>query len=295
MLGGAALSYVIPQALDPAWTAFLDRAAQPLLAGPMARLAAKMARALPPGVGRDFRREAGEHWRMRLEDAWGRARGVRRLGWRPQVRIAGLERLDAALARGRGAVLWCTRTASSTAIKQAFYYAGRPLVHLSRAQHGSPTETRLGLGVAAPLYCRAENPYLRERIVIPLDGATGYMRTLQRRLRENSCISIFGEHAGRQNVVCRVLTARLTFAIGAPSLAWSEEAALLTVNVRREGPFAYCVDIGEEIPVDRSVPRKAFAEHAIRSFAQRLETAVLAKPSDWQGWSYYEFPDRRET
>ena len=289
LLGGAALSFAIPQPLDARFTTALSRALQALRPGSVRSVAERMQRSLGAEASFDAERAAQAFERMRLEDSWGRARGMRRSGWRPDVRIEGVDRLERALSRGRGAILWGMRFASATAMKQAFHRAGHPLVHLSRAQHGSPTETRLGVGLAAPLYCRAENPYLRERVVIPLDGSPRYLQTLKRRLSENACLSIFGEHAGRQNVSSRILNTRLELAIGAPSLAWSEQAALLTVSAHREAPFVYRVEIGEEIPVDRSIPRKDFARQAAAEFARRLEERIVRYPWDWQGWTYHEF------
>ena len=289
LAGGALASYLVPPSIDAATAAFLVRMRQRWLPGSLRRVSEKMRRALPVECLADPDEAARAFWLMRLEDTWGRARGVRRLNWRPQVRIEGMDRLETALSRGSGAILWGLRFGSATAMKQAFHQAGRPLIHLSRAEHGSPTNTRLGIGVAAPLYCRAETPYLRERVVIPLDGLPRYLQHLRRRLRENHCLSIFGEHTGRQNVVRRVLTADLEFAVGAPSLAWSEGSALLTVSVHREGPFRYRVQIGEEIPVDRSVPRKLFAETAVTELARRLEELIRRYPSDWQGWAYRDF------
>ena len=290
LVGGTALSYAVPQSMDATWAALLDRASRTLFPGNVRRLSARMGRALGVESSFDFDAAARAFWLMRLEDSWGRARGLRRLGWRPRVRIEGLDRLEAALGRGHGAILWGMRFASATAIKQAFYYADRPLVHLSRAQHGSPTGTRLGLGCAAPLYRRAEDPYLRERVMIPVEGSPRYLQTLQRRLGENACVSIFGEHAGRQNVAQQVLTTSLELATGAPSLAWSEGAALLTVSAHREAPFSYRIEVDEEIPVDRSLTRKSFAERAVEEFARRLEARIRRHPSDWQGWVYHEFP-----
>jgi lauroyl/myristoyl acyltransferase len=249
-----------------------------------------MRRALPPESVVDPDAAARVFWLMRLEDSWGRARGVRPFRWNPRLRMEGFERIEAALARGRGAIVWGMRCASATAIKQAFHQAGKPLVHLSRAQHGSPTPSRLGLSVAAPLYCRAENPYLRERVVIPLEGPPRYLQTIRQRLRENACVSIFGEHAGRQNITRPVLSTHLDFALGAPSLAWSEGAALFTVSAHREGPFSYRIEVDEEIPVEASKPRKAFAEQAVAEFARRLEEKIVRYPSDWQGWAYHDLP-----
>ena len=294
LVGGAAVSLPWPQRWDPALVTLLERPTWRLRPGLVSGIADKMRRALPPDPAFDPDRTARDFLRMFLEDAWGRSRGLRRHGWRPQVRIEGMERLDAALQRGRGAILWSLRFASATAIKQAFYHAGRPLVHLSRAEHGSATMTKAGVGVVAPLYCRAENPYLAERVVIPLNRSPRYLKTLRERLGDNAVVSIFAEHTGRQNVSARVLTADLEFAVGAPSLAWTEDAALLTVSAHREGPFQYRVEIGEEIPVDRAQPRKDFASGAVAVLARRLETLIVRSPADWQGWMLRDFPEMRQ-
>ncbi len=223
---------------------------------------------------------------MRCEDTWGRPAGMRRFGWRPTVELSGLEHLRAALERRRGAILWCIRFASATALKQGLYYAGHAPVHLSHAQHGSQSKTTLGVQVVAPLYCRAENPYLAERVVIPLDGSLAYLKRLRHKIRSNACVSIFGEHDGRSAVEANVLGMSRKFAVGAPSLAWSEGAALLLAYPLRTGPFRYKLAIEPEIPVDGEIERKRFASQAVSHFAARLEQLIIENPADWQGWSY---------
>jgi lauroyl/myristoyl acyltransferase len=252
-----------------------------------------MERVLPAEACAGPAQLAEEYVLMRLEDMWGRVRGVRRFGWRPRVEIEGLERVRRALDRGYGVILWGMRFASATVIKQGFYQAGLPLVHLSREQHGSPSLTRLGVGFVGPLYCRAENSYLAERVQIPLDGSLGYLKHLRERLRANACVSIFGEHEGRQGAEVEVLGARWRFALGAPSLAWMEGAELLTVYPLRTGPFQYRVVVDEPIAVDRSAPRKEFARQALAEFAARLERLIIAHPAQWQGWFYQTFPGVR--
>ncbi len=290
LLGGAAVSMLIPQRMDSAAASTIQALMAQLSPSTRRRIAGRMRRTLPPDPSFDADAAADAFLRMFVEDAWGHSRGVRRFGWNPEVRVEGMERLDAALARGRGAILWSLRFASATAIKQAFHRAGRPLTHLSRAEHGSPSRTRVGVEVAAALYCRAENPYLAERVVIPLDRSLGYLKNLRKRLGANATVSIFAEHKGRQNIRRPVLTTEIEFAIGAPSLAWSEEAALLTVSAHREGPFRYRIEIADEIPVDRSVPRKEFNELAVSELVRRLERLILETPADWQGWMIREFP-----
>ena len=163
------------------------------------------------------------------------------------------------------------------------------MVHLSQVDHGSSTRTTLGLRVAAPLYCRAENCYLKERVQIPLDESRHYVQTLRERLRAGNLVSIFGEHQGRQNYEARLLGTTIKLALGAPSLAWLEDAALFTVAPIRVGPFRYRIVIDEAIPVDRIQPRRLFAEQAAQEYARRLEARILQHPADWQGWLYREF------
>jgi KDO2-lipid IV(A) lauroyltransferase len=226
---------------------------------------------------------------------WGRLRGLRRDGFRPTIEVDGLEHLRGALARGRGVVVWCMRVGSATVLKQGFSASGLPLTHLSRADHGSATNTRFGLGVVAPLHRRVEDAALRERVQIPIGESLAYLRTLGERLASNQCVSIFGEHTGRQSVTVTVLGSDHRFALGAPSLAWRENAGLVTAYALREGPFRYRVVIEEEMAVDRDLARRCFAERAVHEFAGRLERCILRHPADWHGWFYLVAPERGDS
>jgi lauroyl/myristoyl acyltransferase len=289
LLGGSMAAAIVPRRWDPAVVGLLRSLQRACFPKALDQLAGKMARVLPADACNEPRPLAEEYATMRLEDMWGRVRGVRRHGWRPTIETEGLERVHKALERGRGAILWSMRFSSTTVIKQAFFRAGLPLTHLSREQHGSPSVTRLGVRVVSPLFCRAENSYLAERVQIPLDGSLGYLNQLRKRLRANACVSIFGEHEGRQSAEVEVLGARWRFALGAPSLAWLEGAELLTVLALRTAPFQYRVVIDEPIVVDRSAPRKEFAAQALAQFAERLERLIIAHPGQWQGWLYRSF------
>ena len=225
--------------------------------------------------------------RMRMEDFWGRLRGIGPREWLPEIEVEGLERIEAAKRRGRGVIAWGTRTASATAIKQGFYRAGYPLHHLSRVQHGARSRSRAALAIVGPLYCRAENRYLAGRVRIPLGGGLAYMKTLSRLLRDGQCVSIFADETGRQAVEAHVLNGTRRFATGAPALAWTEDAELAPVFCFREGPFRYRVVVAEPIEAERSGPRKEFVRRAVLELAGRLEKVVRERPQDWQTWWYW--------
>lgn len=286
---GGLLAQCIPERASASVTRILLRAYQLLLDQNVRDLERKIGKALPADSRTDPGAIAEQHILMRLEDVWGRLRGIRLFGWNPHIEWEGLERLDAPLHDGRGIILWSMRFSSATVLKQGFYRQRAPFVHLSRADHGSSTLTTLGLRVAAPLYCRAENCYLKERIQIPVDESLNYVQTLRERLRAGNLVSIFGEHEGRQNYEARLLGTTIKLALGAPSLAWLENAALFTVAPIRVGPFRYRILVDEAIPTDLAMPRRKFAEQAAQEYARRLEARILQHPADWQGWLYREF------
>lgn len=287
LVAGGAVTMLTPSQWDSAILRMLFRLYAGVRGSNIDRIAARMNAVLPSMV--DARGTAEEHVRMRLEDAWGRLRGVRRNGWRPRIEIEGLDRVEEALSRGRGAIFWCMRFSSPTAVKQAFHRSGLPLIHLSQQEHGAPSRSKLGLLVVAPIHCRAENPFLAERIQIPLDGSLGYLSELREGLRGNACVSIFGEHQGTENHEVRILGKRWEFALGSPSLAWLEGSGLLPVYAIRLAPFHYKVMVEGEIHVNQGISRRDFAGQALAEYAHRLERLILAHPADWQGWSYYDF------
>ena len=286
--GGLATSWV-PEAAPPTAARALLGLYRYLQPTTLQNLEAKMRTALPASAWPNPHEVAEAHVLMRLEDMWGRLRGMRRFGWHPRIEWEGLDRLEPALRDGRGVIVWSMRFSSATVIKKAFYDSRMPLVHLSRVDHGSVTTTPLGLGVAAPLYCRAEDCYLKERVQIPQGDSLAYVKVLRDRLRTGELVSVFGEHTGLQNFEADILGMKIPLALGAPSLAWLENAALFTLAPIRIGPFHYRVVIDEEIPVDRNMPRRKFAAVAAQEYARRLKARILHHPADWQGWLFRDF------
>jgi lauroyl/myristoyl acyltransferase len=278
---------VVPRSADVAITRSWFRLYRALAGKTIDRLAARLERHLPsPWSGEPYRALAEQHVERRIEDMWGRLRGLRRERYAPHIEVDGIEHVRAALARGRGVVVWCMRVGSATVIKRGFREQGLPLTHLSRVEHGSPTTTKLGIAVVAPLFRRVEDAALAERVQIPLGESLAYLHTLAERLAANACVSIFGEHPGRQAVEVEFLGMRRRLALGAPSIAWRAQAGLVTGYALRESAFRHRVVVEEELPVDRGMPRKEFAELAVRQFASRLEACILRHPAEWHGWFF---------
>src|SRR5262249_24557530 len=153
---------------------------------------------------------------MFRENQWMRWRAMHRRGVPVSTTVVGLEHLERARGRGRGAILWGMSFCETLVVKIGLHSAGVSLVHLSTAHHGAAwPPTRLGLRIVAPMYTAAELPYLTERIVIPANQSLGYMRALMDRLAENGCVSIEGDGVARfANVTARLFGRDARFASG---------------------------------------------------------------------------------
>jgi hypothetical protein len=296
LLAGGMCAALIPFRFDEAVTCALLRVHSATQPAKTAELAAFMERTLALRRNGDWQGLAQEHARMTVEESWGRFRGIASRRWRPAIALSGEQHVRNALQGGRGAVFWCMRFASDTVAKQGFHQVGLPLVHLSSAEHGAwGSRTKLATSVISPFFSRAENPYLADRVIIPVSGSLSYLERVRDHLRKGVCVSIFGDRTGRQQLEMPFLTGSRKFATGAPSLAWAENCPLFSVYAIGTGPFQYRVVVEEPIPVDRSLARKEFVRRAVGEFAQRMERAVERHPSDWREWADWKRASRMET
>jgi lauroyl/myristoyl acyltransferase len=223
-------------------------------------------------------------------------RAYRPGGWRPRIVLEGRPHLDAALARGQGAVLWQSPFSyADLVIKMACAEAGVPVSHLSAFSRGfSPnscwtwTRSRFGMKVLSPLRTRIEDRYLRERVVMPLDGGLASMRTLEQRVRAGGVGSIRAGDVGQRTLDLPFLEGTIRLATGPASLALGTGAALLPVCCIRRGPGDFVVAIEPALEPAAGRGRRDATDDVVRAFAARLEAWVLRQPHMWSGW--YQMP-----
>ena len=251
-------------------------------------VAAKMERLLGTSPqDRSWQDVALEYWKMRAEAHWLRVRSLHRRGAPVDISLDGLEHLEAALVEGNGAILWRSFFCSSHIPKQALGEAGYPLVHLSDWDHGARGFNLPGLRLFAPLWIRAEVRHLEERVVKPRGASLDYMRRLQDALQANMVLSIFGNLRGRAPIRAELLGTQRRLASGAPSLAHSTGAGLLTMYAVRTGPNRFRVVIERPLPVDRGLDRRAFVEAAVAEYVRRVDATVRRHPDSWYRWSIF--------
>ena len=205
--------------------------------------------------------------------------------WQPQIDIRGVSHIEAALAAGRGTILWISRFAFADTIgKIGLHMAGYPVVHLSRSIHGFST-TRFGRRWLNPIYRRAENRYLTERVTLQEDAPAVALRRLRNALANNGVVSITVYSWGAQVVEAPFLGGRIRIGTGAPGLAWKTGARLLPVLVIQDpqtGQFGVFID--EPLVVDQSSPKGEAEKGVVTDYLSQLQPHVLAYPGQWLEW-----------
>lgn len=211
-------------------------------------------------------------------------------GWKADIRLVGRHHLDTALAEGKGAVLWIAPiTYIDLVAKKGLAEAGYSVRHLSVRARGFdpngcyvPEPSRMNRRLMSPLRTRIEDRYLAERIAIEPDGGLGYIRTLLKRLGDNEIVSIRAGNRGAKTIAAPMLGGKVTFAVGAPSLAQAAGAPLLPVFCEPTGTASFVLSI--EPPITATVAGEAGATEAVIEYARRLEAFVTDHPELWSGW-----------
>jgi lauroyl/myristoyl acyltransferase len=211
-------------------------------------------------------------------------------GWTPEMHLEGEKHLKAALARGKGAILWVAHFCFNTQVtKMALKAGGYRVSHLSRPEHGF-SKSQFGIRYLNPLRCNAELRYLDRRIIIDRAHPGGSLREAKAVLEENRLVSITaGAWEGHRVARGPLLKGRFVLATGAPDLAQQTGAALLPViTTRIAGSGVFEVKIGEPLATKFEDKLEAIRA-ATAGFLAELEIAVLKSPDQWRGWNYLKF------
>ena len=205
-----------------------------------------------------------------------------------QIACRGLEHLEAARARGRGAILWVSDFAGAGEVtKIALSRAGHRVKHLSRVEHGFSASV-VGIRWLNPIRLRLERRYLDERVVFDRSRPSASMLRLARHLRANGVVSIAaGAHEGRTLVRARFLRGIISLAVGAPRLAAMTDARLIPVfTVARPGvPGTFDVIVEPPLQLAAGANEHETLAAAMAEYLDRLEAQVIRRPEVWVGWT----------
>jgi lauroyl/myristoyl acyltransferase len=204
--------------------------------------------------------------------------------WQPDIVVEGACHIEAALAAGRGAILWVSRFAfADTIVKVGLKSAGYPLVHLSRSIHGF-SHSSFGRRWLNPLQKHVEDRSLAERVVLNDSAPGAAMRRLRKELAQNRIVSIAVDSWGAHVAETSFLRGRFRVATGAPSLAFKTGAQLIPVFVAREAA-TFRISIDEPLLVARTTRKSDAQRAAVAGYVNRLERHVAVVPGQWRDWS----------
>lgn len=243
----------------------------------------RLCQALAGAGGGSGTDAAGDALRRRREalmlvEQLSMLRGHWSASWAASIRLDGLAHLEAAMARGRGTILWVMPlTFSSLVAKRSLSEAGVAVHHITRVAHGfSPTW--VGQHVLNPLRSRVEADYLAERILLPLAGMPpAAMRRVVRLLGENRVVSLTLGRSGAQVVELARREGTFRIATGGPNLALRHGAALLPVWSARTDAGQFVTTIEPPLPV----PEGGDARAALQATAQGMLDRFVAQVARW--------------
>lgn len=219
---------------------------------------------------------------MRLQDL----RGWRPGGWSPEIALEGEEHLKAALARGKGAILWLAPFVfNSGPTKIALHRKGYRVSHLSSPKHGV-SETRFGIKYLNRIRCVPEDRCLVDRIVFDRHAPTTAMRRMVRALKAGEVVSIVAASTeGYEMIQAPVFGGRLPVAVGAPRLAGLTGAPLLPAFTVRDPKLGWRIAIDAPIALAAGASSEERCVAAATEFLRRSESWVRQFPSQWRAWS----------
>jgi hypothetical protein len=213
--------------------------------------------------------------------------------WSPDAEVRGLERLRAATANGRGAVLWIADFQFQSPVGYAaLARSGIRISHLSAPRHGF-SSTRFGGRFINPLITGVEARYLAERILmsewdVPTEvRVVAAMRRLRKRVLAGGIVSVSALCNDWGPVVVPLLAGTTRLAYGAPGLARDAGVSVLPVFVTREENGRVAVTIEPPLDLSKGATTREAAIQATHQFAGILDRYVRRHPAQWRGWNYY--------
>ncbi len=209
-------------------------------------------------------------------------------------RIAGVEHLDRALARGHGAILWESgRYGKRVIAKHILHANGFPVcqvharTHLGSMGVGNRGTSRLVERVILPYADACERRVVREILYLDDDLKLSATRQLYRWLEQNAivCVAVEGRME-RKHVLLPFLGKPHPFATGLVSLARLSRAPLLPLYCTATTDGRLAVEIGAPVPLpDDAAGRDGVILGVLTAQVAALEARIRNNPEWYWGWN----------
>ncbi len=201
--------------------------------------------------------------------------------WRPRPKLIGHHHLDAALAKGRGVVLFTANFAYQDLMaKAALASAGYQLNYLARDSHGF-FESLICRRLFNGIYTSIEQRFLNERMVFSGNQTKSVNGMIKAKLRDNQPVMVLVTPLGRRVTALPFLFGRIRIATGALNFACETGAAVLPVfTIRKpDGTVETVVEPPLNRPENRS--RSETIDAMLHDYVPRLEMYVAQHPDQF--------------
>lgn len=214
--------------------------------------------------------------------------------WRPRTELVGKEHIDAALERGKGAVLWVSHFCySSLFTKMALAGAGCRVSHVSRPEHGV-SKSRFGIAFLNSVRRIPEDRFLAARIVHDRARPPATKQRVMRALSNNELVSVtVGAWEGRRVAIGPLHGGEYKVALGAPNFAFESGAPLLPAFTFRMPNGIYRTIVGAPLGESARDSREGFLLAASEELLYEHGPMILAHPGQWRGWKDWIEQSRR--
>jgi predicted LPLAT superfamily acyltransferase len=196
------------------------------------------------------------------------------------LRVAGAEALEAALAARRGCLLLGSHLGSFEVLR--VLAESRRGIAVNLLMHEANAR-------AASRWARTLAPELAARIIAP--GQPETLLRVRECLERGEVVAMLGDRAlsGERRIACEFLGAPAPFPVGALVAAALLGAPVVTFYCLHRGPRRYDVHfalLAERLPAERPA-RDAAVERALQDFAAQLGRQARAAPYNW--FNFYDF------
>ena len=205
------------------------------------------------------------------------------------VDIRGIDRLEQAIEKGRGVILWESNAFSNRArSKQILYVKGFRVHQIHSENHlegflnPHPSGTWVQRQVIKRVLEKFEMQYLKEIIYLPRSDSLAFTKTLVDRLSQNAILCVSGDaHAGQKRIPLKLFRHIELFPTGMVSLAKISGATLLPIFCVSEGTDRKCLVIEEPITIDRGLERERGLESGVSQYVRLLESYIRRYPKQY--------------
>ncbi len=217
-----------------------------------------------------------------------------------KMEIEGIGRLEAALQRGRGVILWESNSFGKRALsKQILHQRGFAVhqIHSENHSEGFLNPYSCGTWMQRRLIKNIlegfERRFVAGIINLPESDSLAFTRTLLERLRRNAILCVSGDaQAGQKHVPVKFMGRTGAFPTGMVSLARVSGAPLLPMFCVSEGDGKKRLIIEQPISIGKTMmDREQELEYGISRFLAVLETYIRRYPEQYKKWHMLDRED----